>query len=287
MSAEPASKKMVRVITKKEGEATRFFVENLEPTEITATFQVDTVNLKSNVKLPYTATFPANQISEAFMLTPAKPGEHWTYNYINYFIIGSHGATHDNSYVYTLPFAPSCAYKVSQGYNGSYSHSGSDQYAIDFKMPVGTPIHAARDGLVVKIKHDSDRGGADRKYEGDANYILIRHDDGTVGNYAHLMKSGATVKTGDRVKAGELIAFSGNTGFSSGPHLHFSVFKARSGRERQSIPVKFKTAESAAITLMEGKTYAAYSPDYPPSKTLVVSSSPRGKEKPAAGRPAR
>ena len=154
-----------------------------------------------------------------------------------------------------VPFAPGTAYKVTQGYNGHYSHTGPDQFAIDFKMPTGTPICAARSGVVAKIKDDSSKGGADRKYENHANYVLIRHDDGTLGNYAHLAKGGAKVVIGQRVEAGELIALSGNTGFSSGAHLHFSVFKTRDGKGRVSVPVKFETADDSAITLVEGKTY--------------------------------
>jgi murein DD-endopeptidase MepM/ murein hydrolase activator NlpD len=109
--------------------------------------------------------------------------------------------------------------------------------------------------VVAKVKDDSSKGGGDRKYENHANYVLVRHDDGTLGNYAHLAKGGVKVVVGQRVDAGELIALSGNTGFSSGAHLHFSVFKTRDGKGRVSIPVKFETSDDSAITLVEGKTY--------------------------------
>ena len=66
-------------------------------------------------------------------------------------------------------------------------------------MPEGTPVHAARDGVVVGTKDDSNRGGSSKKYEWDANFVLIRHSDGTLGHYVHLQKGGVTVKVGDTV----------------------------------------------------------------------------------------
>lgn len=252
---ENTARKAFHVFTKRDGENTRFYVDNREANEVTATFEVQMVNLKGTTNFPFSSTYPANQVTEAFTLSPVNPGDQWNYSYTSHYTVGSTLATHDNAYIYRLPFAPGSTHKVTQGYNGHYSHHGSDQYAIDFKMPVGTPIHAARGGIVAKVKDDSNKGGADRKYENHANYVLIRHDDGTLGNYAHLAKGGVKVVVGQRVQAGELIALSGNTGFSSGAHLHFSVFKTKDGKGRVSIPVKFETADDTSITLVEGKTY--------------------------------
>ena len=191
--------------------------------------------------------------------------------------MGNHLAVHDDSCAYLLPYGATSGFRVTQGYNGAYSHSGPDQYAIDFKMPAGTRVHAARAGVVVKVKDDSDSGGPNRKFESCANYILIRHQDGTVANYAHLQKSGSRVKTGQNVNAGECIALSGNTGFTSGPHLHFSVFKTRAdGGGRQSIPVRFRTADASAITLAEGRTYKPCSPEV--SAARLTLASPKARE---------
>ena len=250
-----AGRKPFEVVTKREGNVTRFYVDNREANDVTATFEISATNIKSTQPFPYTQTFPANQVTEAFSLSPIDPDQQWKYNYASHYTVGSMQAKHDDSVVYRLPFAPGAAYKVTQAYNGHYSHFGSDQYAIDFKMPVGTPVHASRAGMVAKIKDDSAKGGADRKYENQANYVLIRHDDGTLGNYAHLAKGGVKVTVGQRVQSGDLIALSGNTGFSSGAHLHFSVFKTKDGKGRLSIPVRFETADVRAMTLAEGETY--------------------------------
>jgi murein DD-endopeptidase MepM/ murein hydrolase activator NlpD len=253
--AEKAASKPFRVFTKREGNTTRFFVENFEAAEITATFEMELENLTGSTNFPYTTTFAPNKVSEAFTLWPAKADVQWNYSYTTHYTMGSSVAVHDANQVYMLPFESGTAYRVTQGYNGSYSHTGPDQYAIDFRMPVGTPVHAARGGKIVKVKVDSSVGGGDRKYQNNANYILIRHSDGTLANYAHLKKDGSVVTVGQMVGAGDLIGYSGNTGFSSGPHLHFSVFKTRDGTRRQTLPVKFRTSDTAALTLVEGKSY--------------------------------
>ncbi|HMC27293.1 MAG TPA: M23 family metallopeptidase [Verrucomicrobiae bacterium] len=284
--AEESTNKLVHVVTRQEGETTRFFVENLEPTEVTATFDLKLTNLKSSAGSSYTATYPPNQVTEAFRVDPINPDKQWAYNYINHFTIGSTSAVHDDSVVYFLPYESGTECKVTQGYNGSYSHSGADQYAIDWKMPSGTPIYAARRGMVVKVKVDSSTGGPDRKFENQANYILIRHSDGTVANYAHLSKGGSKVNPGDIVEPGDLIGYSGNTGFTSGPHLHFSVFKTKNGKQRQSIPVKFQSTSAQPITLVEGKTYKSVLPAKAVAKAHVtlpaVSVNPLPATKPVA-----
>jgi len=138
-------------------------------------------------------------------------------------------------------------------------------------MPEGTHVLAARDGLVVKVKDDSDTGGSSLKYDQYNNYVLIRHDDGTLAHYCHLHKGGVQVKPGQRVHAGDWLALSGNTGFSSGPHLHFCVFKTKNGRERLSLPVQFKTADEKSITLRTGRNYKAMPIESVSAKTTDTS----------------
>jgi hypothetical protein len=278
-----AAGKTLKIITKEDGDTINFLVENLDDTEVTATFTLEMTNLKCNQTLPYTCTLPAHKITEPFTLAPVKRGVTWKYNYTSQYTIGSSVAEHDDKYVYLLPFAPAAAYRVSQGYNGTFSHSGPDQYAIDFKMPIGTPVHAARQGVVVKVKMDSDLSGPNRKYQNDANYILIRHSDGTLANYAHLTKNGVVVKAGQEVNAGDLIGYSGNSGFTSGPHLHFSVFKTKSGSQRETIPVRFKTANSTGVTLVEGSTYKSFPNGRSIAPTIAILPTIAGSHKTALG----
>jgi murein DD-endopeptidase MepM/ murein hydrolase activator NlpD len=273
-TAVAPEKHAVKVISRRDGERTRFYVENKELCEITMSFDFQVVNLKGNVAFPHTATFPAGQTTEAFFLESVDGTTKWEYTFTNYFKLGSNCARHDDSYSYELPYAPGKKFKVTQAYNGTFSHKGSNKYAIDWRMPEGTAVCAARAGLVVKIKDDSDTGGSNIKYDQHNNYVLIRHDDGTLGHYCHLKKGGSEVNVGQRVNAGDLIGRSGNTGFSSGPHLHFCVFKTRNGRERMSIPIKFRTADTAATILRAGRSYTAASS--PVARTASVAIEPAG-----------
>lgn len=253
-AATPA--KMLKIFTKEIEGITHFYIQNLEVADVTATFDMKLVNLKCSAVLPYTATIPGAKTVEAFTVCAINSNAPWSYKYTDSYTIGSSTAVHDDSYIYSLPYAAGQTFNVSQGYHGTFSHTGPDEYAIDWKMNPGTPVHAARDGVVVQSKDDSNVGGPNRKFQSCANCILIQHSDGTIGIYAHLMKGGNRVKVGDKVKVGDWIALSGNTGFTSGPHLHFSVFKTKSGKERESIPVRFQPAGTTApITLVAGESY--------------------------------
>ncbi|SEJ74655.1 protein of unknown function [Pseudomonas linyingensis] len=135
---------------------------------------------------------------------------------------------------YPLPWRGG-PYRQSQGANGKYSHfTPKGRYAVDIAMPEGTPILAARDGMVVATLNN--QAGAAPNPGG--NHVRILHDDGTMGVYLHLQQGSVQVGVGQRVRAGAPIARSGNTGRSSGPHLHF-VVQRNVGLAVESIPFQF------------------------------------------------
>lgn len=246
---------LVRIATEKKGTETHLFVENIQSAPVTVTFEMELVNLSSSVTFPYTTTLPGRKRVDLFTLAPVDASLGWSWTYTYYSTFGSTAVQHDDSYVYSLPYPSGKTYRVSQGFNGEYSHFGADQYAVDWRMPSGSPVHAARGGVVVGVKCDSNIGGDDSRFDWDANYVLIEHSDGTLGQYVHLLKSGTKLKVGQQVEAGEFIGLSGNTGHSTGPHLHFSVFRAKDGKHRQTLPVRYRTASDVATTLAEGRAY--------------------------------
>ena len=87
--------------------------------------------------------------------------------------------------------------------------------------------------------------------------IRILHDDGTYAIYAHLNTNSIRVRPGDRVERGEYIADSGNTGFSSGPHLHFAVVR-NTGMAIESLPVVFMGQNQSMVVPASGADLTAY-----------------------------
>lgn len=128
------------------------------------------------------------------------------------------------------------AFRISQGFNGDFSHNKrSNRYALDIALPVGTPLLATADGVVVAAMDHHVGGGLEARYRGKSNHLRLRHPDGTMTLYAHLNTGSLKVKKGDRVRAGQVVAASGHTGYSSGPHLHLAVQVNNKGR-MESIP---------------------------------------------------
>ena len=147
----------------------------------------------------------------------------------------------DTSYVYSLPYKNGKAYWLVQGYFSRFSHR--ERAAIDFKMKRGTEIYAARDGVVIRVKEDGDRGGWNRKYRPYGNNIIIRHADSSRAGYWHLQKDGALVNVGDTVKKGQLIGLSGKTGYTLFPHLHFIVWDFDVTGNWKQVATRFQTTK--------------------------------------------
>ena len=115
-------------------------------------------------------------------------------------------------------------------------------------MPERSGIYASRDGTVVAVTHTNFRGGTNiGEYGSEANVVKILHDDGTFALYAHLSWDSIRVRPGQRVSRGEYIAASGNTGFSTGPHLHFAVIR-NDGLRTVSVPVQFSVGQGDVIS---------------------------------------
>ena len=185
----------------------------------------------------------------------AAPYLEYRYKYLP----GDPGAKHRPAEAYRVPFAVATTHPITQAYPKVATHTTEDSYhAVDIAMPIGTDIMAARGGIVFDVAASNFAGGLDPARHGPkANVIRILHDDGTYAIYAHLNTNSIRVRPGDRVKRGEYIADSGNTGFSSGPHLHFAVAR-NVGMDIESLPVIFEGKNSEFIIPETGRQLTAY-----------------------------
>ncbi|PHQ64712.1 MAG: peptidase M23 [Sulfurimonas sp.] len=255
ISSLVASDDGVIIKARKSGEYVAVEGMNNNPFSVTVAYNANYINLKSEKKLPMLFVLKAFSKKEVLKLHIKKNNFSFKAHYD--WTIGSKDARHDNSYVYRLPYNLATKQMVSQGFNGKFSHYGKSQYAVDFNMKEATGIYAAREGVVVKTKSDSNLGGANRTFEKYGNYITIEHSDETLATYSHLKQNGVVVKVGEIVKKGQLIGYSGKTGYARGAHLHFIVYKATDGKSRKSFPVKFMSAKGVILKPIKGRFYEA------------------------------
>ena len=114
----------------------------------------------------------------------------------------------------------------------------NSRHAIDLAVAEGTPVLAARAGTVVFLESRYFESGMDRsRYLSRSNQVRILHADGSMASYAHLFPASIDVEPGQQVEVGHRIGLSGNTGYSSGPHLHFVVMVHR---DMQMVSVPFR-----------------------------------------------
>ncbi|MFW5696020.1 MAG: M23 family metallopeptidase [Alkalispirochaeta sp.] len=231
------------------------------------------VSLTPDQDLPWRGAIPPETDEQyLFTLEPTTTRGRIGYNLRYTFAMGDPDtADHDDEYAYLFPFEHGTKRRLTQGYNGDFSHFGENQYAVDFDMEEGTPVYAAREGTVVRVKEDGRAGGPSMSYADHGNLVMVAHEDGSFGNYVHLRHRGAEVEVGDEVEAGELIGYSGNTGVSSGPHLHFDVRVPLANGRMQSIPFQFRDVEGEPIDPEEGVFYYAAHPGGDPFEEVYGS----------------
>jgi murein DD-endopeptidase MepM/ murein hydrolase activator NlpD len=169
--------------------------------------------------------------------------------------LGRADADHDDGYLYRLPYGDGVSFPIIQGYGAKLSHRGAERFTLDFGMPSGTPVHAAREGIVALVEDAHDSGCAHERCGRFANYVVVLHSDGTLAEYFHLERGSVQVRAGEHVERGERLARSGNTGFSTAPHLHFGVYRINADRSTESLAVRFQTRRGAIGSPRSGARY--------------------------------
>ncbi len=227
---------------------------NLYP--VTIEVDIDLENLSSSKKLPVVEGMAPDSEKLITELTVKKRDKRWSLGTTYKYHMGNIFSRHNDNYVYRLPYQLGAEFKVAQAYNGDFSHKGKLAYSIDFDMPEGTPVYSARSGVVVETQESYSEGGTDEYFQDKANFVTVVHKDGTFAEYSHLKLNGIAVSVGQRIRSGQLLGYSGATGYATGPHLHFHVKKVVKGGDFITIPVKFST-QKGAIRLKEKESYKA------------------------------
>jgi murein DD-endopeptidase MepM/ murein hydrolase activator NlpD len=221
------------------GASTEVYVENriAAPLQMTLAFSASQ-NVTAWPGFPLHQVLAPNARVLVGRIEPADQGRVSSFSLDMTALPGDPNAT-PRDVTYSLPVDEHSDWHLGQAFHGDWSHNDEqNQYAIDLVVPEGTPVLAARRGVVMQVESGFDQGGGNRaKLAERANLVRIIHDDGTMALYAHLQENGVYVKVGQKVSVGLQIAASGNTGYSSGPHLHFAV-QVNRGMRLVSVPFR-------------------------------------------------
>ena len=201
---------------------------------------------------------PARRETVLTTLKPADWDKPMSFGHEYRAFLGEPEVEHRPDGPYRAPFALARRFRVTQAYPSHITHvDAASAYAVDIEMPVGTQIYAARGGTVIEVASQFFEATDDPKRAARANVVRILHADGTMGLYAHLNWDSIRVRPGQIVARGEYIADSGNTGFSTGPHLHFAVIR-NGGLRHESLPIQFGRPSGGAAAAVTGEMLAAH-----------------------------
>jgi murein DD-endopeptidase MepM/ murein hydrolase activator NlpD len=193
-------------------------------------------NIVSEPPLPQTVVLGANEDRVLALIRRADESLAGGFK-LNFKAVPGDPSARPQDTDYRLPLGG--AYRLDQGFGGSFSHTDEQsRYAIDLAVDEGTPVLAAREGTVMQVENDFYGGGLNKeKFASRANVVRVLHGDGTMAVYAHLKPESVVVHTGKHVYVGTKLGESGNTGFSTGPHLHFCI-QVNLGMQLVSIPFR-------------------------------------------------
>lgn len=230
---------LARLHIERDGSTRRAVASNLidGPVEVELRFRGAT-NVRANPSLPLRVVVPAAGSLTVAEFSPNDARLGYSFELEMSSVPGAptRGA---GRHEYLLPVEGD-AWRIDQGWHGAFSHRDpQSRYAVDINVAEGTPIRAARAGRVMQVEDEFEGAGLDlERFAGRANHVRIVHEDGSMAVYAHLEADSVVVRPGARVRQGQIIGRSGNTGYSTGPHLHFAI-QVNRGMTLESIPFQF------------------------------------------------
>ena len=240
----------IRSVNTPSGEAYRAVNEEPVPATIVLTFQ-SPGNLRPGASLPIERVLPPESSRILVHLRSIVQNESIRPRVTIAIDLGSSTTEPDADHLYGVPFGGDARRELAQGFDGAESHLASMRYSLDFAMPEGTPVLAARAGTVLYLQDGFTEGRADPDLLEQANLVVVAHSDGTMASYGHLT-AGIPVSIGDSVDEGDVLGSSGATGFVGQPHLHFHVGLRMLGTPGRTIPIKLRGLEGDTLDLAVG-----------------------------------
>lgn len=257
------------VHTEKSGRDHLLLAHNRGPAPISVRLTLSTAdNVSPDQPWPMFAVVRPHSEIPLARIRPAESERGYNFSTEVSYRPGNFYALHDPQATYRLPFEAGHSVVVSQSSDGPLTthDQANAQHAVDFTTPENTPIVAARDGIVIEAEGRNKQGGKDRVLLGLANQIRILHADDSIATYAHLAPNGVLVAVGQKVKAGTRIGYSGSTGYSSGPHLHFVVHELQRNGDSfssRSVPLRFHLGNPAQVFLPQYRQQLTVAPARP------------------------
>ena len=238
-----SAKPFVVVTEEKQGDQVSLYATLQNTTCVSFEMTLTLTNMKSSAPLPIVRDLTQEK-TLLTTLTKINPAEKWSFKYRFRLVVGRGNARPDLAHVYKLPFSPESKFPLRSGYGGRAERQvAANEYFLSWNMPEGTPVLAAREGTVVGIRDDSNEHGLTDEFRTRANLIVIEHADGTLAEYVHLKHQGVVVKLGQAVKTGELIGYSGNTGFTRTPNLLVRISRVNPAATRESLAAIWDTKD--------------------------------------------
>ena len=214
---------------------------NTIPVPVTLRIKPQLTNMFAPSQRELLMVLPANGRSAPLAFTIHRSDRSWRYKLPYQYQFGSYRTKRTRG-AYELPWKRGGSHRSSQAFNSALSHNGKQSYAIDFPMSIGTAVHASRGGYVVDVTEKWTGSGTRPEFKKRANQVLIAHKDGTLTRYQHFRQNSVVVQPGQWIRKDQMLGYSGNVGFSTGPHLHFDVSRPTSNFQNQTLPFQLINA---------------------------------------------